>query len=219
MTEEEYAAIVPVGSDPYGQGFFKFCEMDHGWSNGLFGDILYWMFRPKSVVEFGSGTGGTLVALHRKGVEVLGLDASPASIPFVARHSSEVAAKILVHDLGLPWVAPHQFDLAVSIETLEHIAPEGADNAVATICASADIAVVTACPRTAGQNLLHLNEQPFSYWVEKFATHGLVLDLPATEVLQTVMRAFHDREVQGGCPVVPCWYFSGHIGVFKRKTQ
>lgn len=222
MDQHEFDAIKPFSRDTtYGPRFFKFCELDHGWSNGLFGDILYWMFRPSSVVEFGSGTGGTLAALHHKGVQVLGLDVSADSIPFVQRHSPEVAAKILVHDLSKPWNPPHPFDLAVSIETLEHVAPEGADTVVHTISISAPIAVVTACPPTYREvpNTLHVNEQPFDYWVTKFAQQGMYLDTGTTQVLRTVMRAFNNLNALKGCPIVPAWYFSANIGVFKKGSK
>ena len=220
MDQIEFDAIRPHNRDTtYGPGFFKFCELDHGWSNGLFGDILYWVFQPSSAIEFGSGTGGTLAALHRKGVEVLGIDASPASTPFVERHSPEVARKILIHDLAQPWMPPQRFSLAISIETLEHIPPTGADTAVATICSAAPVAVVTACPPTHREipNTLHVNEQPFPYWVEKFQARGFALDPVTTKVIQDLMRTFHTLYEAGRCPVVPCWYFSSYFGVFRHR--
>ena len=221
MDQAEFDAIRSDYRDAtYGPGYFKFCELDHGWSNLLFGDVLHWIFRPASAVEFGPGTGGTLASLHRKGVEVIGVDAHPAAIPFVARHSPEVAGKIVTHDLSEPWVSPRLFDLAVSIEVLEHLPPKGADTVVASIGASAPVAVITACPPTYREvpNTTHLNEQPFDYWITKFSAVGMVLDVPTTQVLQDIMRAFGAHHANKGCPVVPAWYFSSYIGVFRKAA-
>lgn len=214
MKQDEFDRITPNNRDWYGPGFFKFTELDHGWSNVLFGHVLWLVFRPSSVIELGCGTGATLAALRRCGVEVLGVDGFADCIPFIARHDPEVASQVVIHDLGTPWTAPKQFDLAVSIETLEHIAPEGADHAVKTICDAAPVAVVTACPPV-GRNPLHLNEQPFPYWVEKFAAQGKVLDPVATNAVRDVMRAFYRLHEAKQYPVIPAWYFSDYFGVFR----
>jgi len=218
LTDAEYAALQPNNRDPeYGPGFFKFADMDHGWSNHLFGHILYLLFKPKSAIDFGCGTAGTLSALRSHGVEVQGLDGSAHCVPFIERTDPAIAKTFIVHDLGKPWTPPRTYDLAVSIEVLEHIAPEGADTMVKSIASSAPLAVVTACPPTGRNHLLHLNEQPFVYWIEKFAKAGMEVDVDATHVVQAVMRPFYDFQVAGRYPIVPTWFFSSCIAAFRRK--
>jgi len=226
-TREEFDAIQGNTRDSsYGPAFMKAVETDHGWSNTLFGHILWLMFQPKSAIEFGCGTGRVLAALESHGVLVSGLDFSPHVKPFIAMRSPEIAERVFIHDLAKPWQYSNDcegmFDLAVSIETLEHIQPEDADTAVKTIIHHADRVVVTACPPTTrteerrqrGETLLHLNEQPFGYWVEKFASCGMSLNQEETTSLCQIMRSFGRLP---GYPVVPAWYFSSYIAIFRRK--
>lgn len=215
MTEEEYNNIKANIRDPnYGASFFKAVEGDHGWSNHLFGHILWLMFKPKTAIEFGCGTGGTIAELRSHGTKVQGIDGSEACRPFIARYNKDIAKNMIVHDLAKPYPFNNMiYDLAISIETLEHVTKEGADNAVKTICNSAPLLVITACPPV-GRNPLHLNEQPFSYWIEKFASNGFILNKIKTDALQNIMKAFSTIP---GYPVVPCWYFSSYIGVFEKQ--
>ena len=213
MNDEEYNAIVPNSRDAtYGQAFLKFAELDHGWSNKLFGHVVYHAFQPKSVIEFGCGTGAALEALSDCGVDVVGVDISAASEAFARRRGLTVP--IHQADLGKPFALKEAFDLAISIEVLEHIEPQGADVAVDSICNAAKLSIITACPPV-GRNALHLNEQPFQYWIKKFEERGQMYDKEGTVALQSIMRGF---EKLPDCPLVPAWYFSSYIGVFRRAV-
>lgn len=218
MTPNEYDAIVPDGRDPYGRPFFKFCEGDHGWSNDLFARVLFALFKPASVVEFGCGTGRTLAVLQALGVQVRGVDGSAACLDFVEMHGGctlrdRIQIAPLEEPLSMTTAAGGPFDLVVSVEALEHVRPEGADTAVRTLCAAGEVVVATACPPV-GRNPLHLNEQEFPYWVEKFRANGKELDPGATDALRDLMRVFARLNDSGRCPVVPAWFFSHYIGVF-----
>jgi cyclopropane fatty-acyl-phospholipid synthase-like methyltransferase len=203
--------IKPDKRNEYGLPFFEFCKRDHGVSGFVFGDILNAIFRPKSVIEFGSGIGYTLAALLQRGVEVHGIDVSADSIPYVEEAESRLAEHIEVFDLNKPYQTHKKYDLAISIEMLEHLRPESANNAVRSICRSANICVITACPPV-GRNSLHLNEQPFQYWVDLFKKHGAPLDVGTTDVLRSIMRGLRKLDNY----IVPGWYTNTYIGVFRK---
>ena len=219
MTDEEYATIVSHNRDPYGPGFFKFTDEDHGPSNIRFGEALWNMFKPQSVVDFGCGTGGTLSALLAHGATVLGIDGFKACLPFIERKDPNLSQYITIHDLIKPWTAPRTFDLAISIECLEHLPPEAADTAVASIASAAPRAIVTAAPPCGG-NSLHINEQPFSYWLEKFSNEGMERDDKETNEICCVMRdlasVYTDSKGKKGC-LIPAWLFSSYLGVLRRR--
>lgn len=216
-----YDDLQPDGRNEYGAPFFKYTELDHGWSAELFGQIIWLLYRPARVVEFGCGIGATCTELYRHGVDVLPVDVSEDCRPFIARRSDEVARRLVVADLSRPMDnQPTGYDMAVSVEVLEHLPESGAQNAVDTIAASAPLAIVTACPPT-GRNPLHPNEQPFPYWIEKFNRAGMTLDEVDTKALQATMRGL--SMFRQGLPaaagqrqVVPGWYFNGYLGVFRR---
>ncbi len=215
MTEAEFAALVPNRRDiEYGPGYFKFAEMDHAWANVLFGNILWLLFNPRSVIDLGCGTGGVLAALYRHGVDVIGVDGSPDAIPFIGRNEPALAERVIVQNLAEPWTAPRRFDVAVCIEALEHIPPHGADAAVAAICSAAPVAVISTPPPSGGRNALHVNEQPFAVWQEKFAKHGMTIDQGTTDALRTIMRGFGNMYRAQRYPVIPCWFYSSYFAVF-----
>jgi SAM-dependent methyltransferase len=214
LTDAEYNAIQHDSRDQnYGPGFFKFVDVDHGYSNHLFGYVLYHVFRPESVIEFGCGTGGTLLSLKQLGAKVAGVDGSSHCLPFIERIDPELVKCIRIQRLEQPFPLQETYSLAVSIETLEHVTPEGADNAVDTICKAAPIAVVTACPPV-GRNPLHLNEQLFEYWIDKFEARGRALNSVLTVAVRSIMRQFSSLHRAGMYPVIPAWYISDYFGVF-----
>jgi len=215
MTDDEYDKIVPNGRDEaYGEGFMKFLELDHGWSSWLLGQILWLMFKPKSAVEFGCGTGAVLASLMERGVNVRGYDNSAATKEFAARLNSELPSCITQADLA-GYVKADLSDLAISIEVLEHLPEEAAPLAVKSIADAAPLAVITACPPI-GRNPLHLNEQPFEYWMQLFLETGMQLDSICTSTLRAVFRGFYTMHEGGQLPVIPAWLFSDYIGVFRR---
>jgi hypothetical protein len=66
------------------------------------------------------------------------------------------------------------FDLAICLEVAEHLAPSAADTLVASLAALSRIIIFSAATwKQGGQN--HLNEQPFSYWKEKFEEKGYTI--------------------------------------------
>lgn len=76
-----------------------------------------------SAIELGCGTGDFLPELSRRAGRVLGVDGYVDSLE-TARHSCP-RAELLAADLdrGLP-LAPAQFDLAVALDVLEHVAAD-----------------------------------------------------------------------------------------------
>jgi hypothetical protein len=214
FTQAEYNSTVPTKRDPqYGQGFFRNNEGDHLWSTFCFGHVVHLLLEPKSAIEFGCGTAGTLAVLKREGATVQAVDYSEACVPFIGRHDREIAEGFMKHDFGTPWTDDRKFDVAITIECLEHIMPEGADNAVDTLCKVAPLVLMTACPPV-GRNPLHFNEQPPAYWAEKFEARGFEKDQALEGVIRTIMREFDKPKT---CPLIPAWYFSSYFQVFRKK--
>jgi SAM-dependent methyltransferase len=212
LSTAEYAAIKPDNRNHYGAPFFKFTECDHGPAAKLFGRVLWELFRPASVVEFGCGTGGTLGELHRMGSAVSGLEPNRAAWPFAMRNGVP-APDLAEQGFGSVAFRAGPADLTICIEVLEHLPPEDASAAVETIARAAPWAVVTACPPV-GRNSLHLNEQPFPYWVDLFDQAGMELHEEETRAIRDIMRGYSRT---GVVPVVPGWYYGSYIGVFRRR--
>lgn len=132
----------------------------------LLGLVCEWI-SPRKAVDVGCGTGIWLRFLLDRGIEVVGVDgayvnAADLEIP---RHA------FMAHDLELPLPPIGQADLAISMETAEHLTPARAATFVQDLCRLAPVVLFSgAIPDQGGT--AHINEQWPEYWVQKFEACG-----------------------------------------------
>jgi SAM-dependent methyltransferase len=144
------------------------------------------LLRPATVVDVGCGEGHWGAVFEALGAEVVGVDGDyvPADRVLVSRF---VPADL---EAGLPDLG--RFDLAVCLEVIEHLTPAGGDRLVTWLAARADTLLFSAAvPGQGGDG--HLNEQPHSYWIERFAAQGFEADE-------------HWRDRFAGNPAIEWWY-------------
>lgn len=126
-------------------------------------------FHPKSVVDLGCGSGALLVALRKLGVHrLLGMDAAEAGLDIARARGLDVRKFDIVTDKLLYSAC---YDIAVSMETAEHLPASAADRYVELLCSLAPVVIFTAAHRGQG-GIGHLNEQPPEYWKGYFTAHG-----------------------------------------------
>jgi cyclopropane fatty-acyl-phospholipid synthase-like methyltransferase len=126
--------------------------------------------KPKSVVDFGCGIGTWLNAFKRNGAqEILGLDGDWYNKELLFNHIKPDEFQCV--DLEQPILLPKEYDLVVSLEVAEHLAEEKADVFVKSLTDAGKIILFSAAfPKQGGLN--HLNEQWYTYWVQKFEKHN-----------------------------------------------
>jgi SAM-dependent methyltransferase len=171
VLEQFYGYIVkPIVNDspslpPHLGGSFGRCHTDEG--------ALRYMvenYGVSSLLDIGCGTGGMLEVAHQAGLEVAGIDGD-----FTAKRN----APVLVHDFTAgPAEFENTFDLAWSVEFLEHVEEQYMDNYMAAF-QRCKYALVTFAPEgTPGHH--HVNCRDEGYWVNKFADYGFALDEEGT---------------------------------------
>lgn len=129
--------------------------------------IILSYLQPRSVVDIGCGSGSWSHAFARHGVpEVMGVDG-----PWAAEFNRN--APFCAYDFGVepipfrPAVARETYDLALSLEFAEHVAPDRADAVVELLTSLAPVVVFSAAaPGQGGTG--HVNEQWPDYWSGKF---------------------------------------------------
>ncbi len=124
--------------------------------------------RPGSVVDAGCGVGTWLsVALDASIEDVLGLDGAwvqPGSLEIPAERFQTV-------DLCQPAPIDRRFDLALCMETGEHLPLECAAGLVSYLVDLAPVVLFSAAvPGQGGTD--HVNEQWPDFWADLFAGHG-----------------------------------------------
>lgn len=195
----------------YDEKFFIKNYRDHNQANLCFGNFLYEYFKPKSVVDFGCAIGNILYSFKERGCDICGIEGSTKSRKMMDEKFPGVSKYVKIKDISLPIKLEKKYDLAISMETLEHIRPQFSDNAVESIALSSDLLVLTACPPV-GRNKLHFNEQKFDYWIKKFRKHNFCLNIEHTNEIKKYMRRKYDEKKF----IVPAWFFSRYIGCFTK---
>lgn len=160
------------------------------------------MFEPKSIVDFGCGTGDVLAAFENKGLVVLGIDGSKAC----RRHSRLSDKNFLLFDIRNKYSSDTKYDLCFCLEVAEHIEERYSDILVENLTLSSPVVLFSAAPPGQGGSD-HCNLKPYGYWIEKFNKHGFELDRQKTEDLKAEMRNM--RGVQE--------YYIDNLHVFFKK--
>lgn len=156
------------------------------------GELLYNTLKPAYVVDWGCASGLYLVPFRERGCDVLGLDAEPTAgklLPQDKFWRTDIR-KPIVFMRGFPHI-----DLALCIETAEHIQEEYADQLVANVAHSADVVFWSAAHKGQGGQF-HYNEQPPSYWVTKFVKRGFKLHPKLKEVDDAIKASAACQKVE-----------------------
>ena len=99
------------------------------------------VLEPRDVLDMGCGPGFLMYFLHELGIDVRGIDFSPASIELAP---PEVADLIQIGEVSEQLVEPASYDLVICREVLEHLTVLDVRRTVQQICrASSRLAYVT----------------------------------------------------------------------------
>jgi SAM-dependent methyltransferase len=154
---------------------------------------------PKSAVDLGSGNGEWLGQIRNLGItDVVGIDGD-----WVNTSALKIPAEQFQRfDLRKPVALARTFDLAISVETAEHLPPERGESFIADLVALAPIVLFSAAvPGQGGVD--HINEQWPDYWEKLFNRHNYV----ALDVLR--LKFWND-------PKIEIWYRQ-NILLFVRR--
>jgi SAM-dependent methyltransferase len=136
-------------------------------------------FAPRRAIDIGCGTGAMLAALKALGVDVYGLEYASAAIELCQARGLPVQRFNIEKD-DFPAVAPA--DVVLSTEVAEHLPERVADRYVALLCHFGTVVVMSAAqPGQGGTD--HVNLQPPSYWIGKFADRGYRHDRKRSEAI------------------------------------
>jgi len=155
----------------YDEAFYTYTERISLRSARVVLPAVMQYFNVRSVVDFGCGTGSWLAAWKDFGAtDCIGVDGD-----YVDGHRLSIDRDIFVaHDLCQPCDLGRKFDLVQSIEVGEHLPEASADTFVDTLALHGDVILFSAAaPGQGGMD--HINEQPYSYWQDKFDRRGFMM--------------------------------------------
>ena len=122
----------------------------------------------RSVLDVGCARGAWLAAWAATGCDdFLGLDGGDVSSDTLLIDP----VKFRYCDVSAPFRLNRQFDIVQCLEVAEHLSPERGVGLVADLATHGDIILFSAAPPGQGGEF-HINERPYEYWRELFASHG-----------------------------------------------
>ena len=163
----------------------------------------------RSVLDVGCGDGKLLASVLAVAPDtrVLGIDSSPTALRAAARRGVATRALDLAsvgrRSIGRVVDEIGAFDLAVSLETVEHFPPWHSGKLLRLVSAAPAVVFSAAQPDQGGT--LHVNERPVEYWVQRFRRIGYGLS-PRNDAFRGEVRALD----------LPPWYAS-NVNLFIRR--
>lgn len=152
----------------YNDTFFDYIDDGARRSAQAFIGLLQDWLDPQSVLDLGCGRGVWLDEWHRAGIQTVhGVDGDYVNRTSLAIAPDSFSAK----DLTKPVHLDRKFDLAQSLEVGEHLPFEASDALVDSLTGAADRVLFSAAVVGQGGEF-HVNEQPLSFWQDKFAARG-----------------------------------------------
>lgn len=150
----------------YGPDFFQTIRAGAQQSAQVVAPLIHSLIQPKTMIDIGCGEGWWANAFSELGCDVLGVD-GPGT-------SSVLNTRFIPRNLEEPLAIPGRFDLAVSLEVAEHLAPSRAASFVADLCGLAPVVLFSAAiPGQGGTH--HVNEQWPRYWAALFEAEGYLV--------------------------------------------
>ena len=123
----------------------------------------------KSVLDIGCGCGFNARWFHDRGFDVMGVEGLLGYVD----NSVIPKERIVDHDYTTgPWKPPHDFDLGLCSEFVEHVEERFIPNFVATFKCCRYVLMTHALPGQGGYH--HVNEQPFSFWESVMTQAGFI---------------------------------------------
>lgn len=196
---------LPARDEPYDERFWASHDTGN-WER--FASLVVEHFAPRSVVDIGCGDGKLLAALRAVAPQVRtrGFDGSAAAL----RAAEARGVAVERYDLAFGTARSHAplaarvrgCDLAISLETAEHLPPWSAHGLVAVLGEAPVVLFSGAQPLQGGT--LHMNERPLEYWASRFAAIGLDPH-PGEPAFRAALRGID----------LPWWY-AANVQVFRR---
>jgi SAM-dependent methyltransferase len=157
-----------MSTGPYDAAFYENQQEGSQRSAAKIVPAIIDLVSPASVLDVGCGVGTWLSEFRRCGVtDITGVDGA-----YVDRSLLRVEpSNFIEHDLTLPLRLGRRFDLALSLEVGEHLAPDRSQSFVADLVQHAPAVLFSAAiPFQGGTS--HINEKWPQAWAQLFASHG-----------------------------------------------
>lgn len=170
------------------------CELDRDYDVAFYDQAIRWQgpaafnvataiidcFCPGRIIDVGCGPGTYMVQFRLLGVDVFGVEGSSEGVRRCRAQGLPVERMDLTNKIAFN----RKFDVAICFEVAEHLPRSASDTLVASLVGLSSTIVFTAAePGQGGTG--HMNEQPLSYWDNKFLRHSFSSNFEQQEYLKS----------------------------------
>ena len=149
----------------------------------IFANLIIKKFHPKSIIDFGCGTGDIIQPFEKYKIKILGVDGSKYNFLHRKIHENN----FLIFDLRNKFQPPQKYGLCFCLEVAEHIEEKYTETLISNLTRSSDLIIFTAAaPDQRGHDHVTLKEP--AWWVDQFKRKGFFLNHKTTEQLRTAMK-------------------------------
>jgi len=178
---ESHEELGQVNTESHLGGHNNTTHVDHGALDWLVKDL-----KVETFLDIGCGPGGMIKAAADLGLRSVGIDGDYS----IDRGSNN---NFLIHDYTKgPAVIEEQFDVAWSIEFLEHVYEQYIPNFMHSFQLAKFVVVTYAPPGWTGHH--HVNLQEESYWIDKFQDYHFEYQQELTKHLRSVSTMNYPRK-------------------------
>ncbi len=161
-------------------------------------------FKPKSIIDFGCGTGDILKPFEDMGITIQGIDGSKANY----KHRKILEKNFITLDLRKPYSSSRIYDICLCLEVAEHIEEDYVEILISSLTkASKTIIFTAAAPNQLGVN--HLTLKPKKWWINKFIKHNFYLDKKTTKDVKSKLSKINE---------IQKWYINNLL-IFKSRKH
>jgi SAM-dependent methyltransferase len=171
----------------------NFCKPDtpipthlggHEWVTHLDDGVLDYLILKYGILGFldiGCGPGGMVELACAKGLNAMGVDGDPRIIAASKLPSNH----LIIHDFTKgPIALEEQFDLAWSVEFLEHVDEQYQENYMKLFGQAKHVFCTAAPPGKQGYH--HVNCRDEAYWISVFQNYGFHHNPEITRILRSI---------------------------------
>ena len=161
-------SFLTTPSTRYDGGFFDYITIGSRRSAAIVAPLVLKHYQAKSLADIGCGRGAWLPEWQRAGVaDYIGIDGE-----YIDRDEVLISpVRFATYDLTKRFDIGRRIRSRCSLEVGEHINPQDTDTFVDNLCRHADAILFSAAVPGQG-GVLHVNEQDYAFWRQRFSARG-----------------------------------------------
>lgn len=150
----------------YNKKFFDYIDNQSFESAKIILNEVRKLINFNSVIDVGCGTGSWLRAAHTLSEKInsIGIDGEYAKNTFKCKEAQFISFDL---EQNFENKINYKSDLVICMEVAEHLKPDRSTTFIENLCNFSDIILFGAAVKHQ-RGTLHINEQPQSYWIDKF---------------------------------------------------